>query len=344
MARARNIKPGFFKNELLVEMPFETRLLFIGLWTLADREGRFEDRPKRIRAEIFPYDQCDVDSMLDVLAEAAFLLRYEVDGKKYCQILNFAKHQMPHHKEVASEIPSPPGHAQITRHAYAVTPKQRSEIFERDGNKCLRCGKTEKLSIDHIVPLSKGGDNSSDNLQTLCLTCNSCKQDATISYVGSTLSQERTINNEGCPSDSLIPSSLIPSSLIPDTGLLIADSAPKRGARASPKKSKAPSKIPLPDGFGISERIRQWAADGGYVDIDRHFENFVGACKAKGYVYADWDQALMNAIRDNWAKVGLPQPRASPKNFDLAAAQKAANEEAKRRLFGSDDGMTIDAE
>ena len=45
MARARNIKPGFFKNELLVGLPYEYRLLFIGLWTIADRDGRFEDRP-----------------------------------------------------------------------------------------------------------------------------------------------------------------------------------------------------------------------------------------------------------------------------------------------------------
>jgi len=42
--RSRNIKPGFFKNEIIAEMPTETRLLFIGLWLLADREGRLEDR------------------------------------------------------------------------------------------------------------------------------------------------------------------------------------------------------------------------------------------------------------------------------------------------------------
>ena len=46
MARARNIKPGFFRNADLVEMPIEARLLFIGLWTLADRSGRLEDRPR----------------------------------------------------------------------------------------------------------------------------------------------------------------------------------------------------------------------------------------------------------------------------------------------------------
>ena len=62
--RARNLKPGFFKNEDLAELPFEGRLLFAGLWCLADREGRLEDRPKRIKAEIFAFDSVDVDKLL----------------------------------------------------------------------------------------------------------------------------------------------------------------------------------------------------------------------------------------------------------------------------------------
>ena len=60
MARARIIKPSFFKNEELSECSYEARLLFIGLWTLADREGYVEYRPKRIKAELFPYDTVDV--------------------------------------------------------------------------------------------------------------------------------------------------------------------------------------------------------------------------------------------------------------------------------------------
>src|SRR5690625_577204 len=52
--RARNIKPGLFKNEILGEADPIYSLLFIGLWTLADKEGRLENRPKRIRAELFP--------------------------------------------------------------------------------------------------------------------------------------------------------------------------------------------------------------------------------------------------------------------------------------------------
>lgn len=50
--------------------------------------------------------------------------------------------------------------------------------------------------------------------------------------------------------------------------------------------------------------MREWAADKGHVRLDEHLEFFIGRAKSKGYVYADWDQAFMNAIRDNWAKVG----------------------------------------
>ena len=103
--RARNIKPGFFANEDLAEIDPMGRLLFIGLWMLADREGRLEDRPKRIKGAVFPYDNCDADSLLNDLQEYGFIKRYEVDGKRYIQVTNFSRHQNPHVKEKPSEIP-----------------------------------------------------------------------------------------------------------------------------------------------------------------------------------------------------------------------------------------------
>jgi len=107
MARARNIKPGFFRNADLVELPVETRMLFIGLWTLADREGRLADRPKQIRMEIYPADSFDVDTMLQSLHDTGFILRYEVNGIRYIQVNNFHKHQNPHHRELPSTCPQP---------------------------------------------------------------------------------------------------------------------------------------------------------------------------------------------------------------------------------------------
>lgn len=53
----------------------------------------------------------------------------------------------------------------------------RSEIWCRDGGKCVICGADSYLEFDHIIPLSKGGATSIDNLQILCRKCNSEKQD-----------------------------------------------------------------------------------------------------------------------------------------------------------------------
>jgi hypothetical protein len=114
--RSRNIKPGFFKNEALAEIdPPWGRLLFMGLWGLADREGRLIDRPGHIAVEVFPYDLAtarlsiaQVEEMLGKLSKEAsdpFILRYEKDGKKIIQIINFQKHQSPHNTEKASELP-----------------------------------------------------------------------------------------------------------------------------------------------------------------------------------------------------------------------------------------------
>lgn len=104
MARSRKITADFFLNEDLAALPFECRLLLAGLWCLADREGRLEDRPLRIKAAILPHDSVDVDLLLEALQMRGFILRYRVEEAEYIQIKNF---QIPHHKEVASVIPPP---------------------------------------------------------------------------------------------------------------------------------------------------------------------------------------------------------------------------------------------
>ena len=110
MARSRNIKPGFFTNDILGELPALTRLLFAGMWTIADREGRIEDRPKKIRAEVLPYDQCDAEAMLAELEKAGFIKRYAACGVNVIQVVAWDKHQNPHVKESASTLPAPDKH------------------------------------------------------------------------------------------------------------------------------------------------------------------------------------------------------------------------------------------
>lgn len=117
MARTRNIKPAFFDNDILGSLEPLTRLLFIGLWCIADREGRLEDRPRRIKKTLLGYDDVTAEEtcrMLQQLADAGFIIRYEIDGVGYIQVSKFSKHQNPNIKEKDSEIPPPPGFEAIT--------------------------------------------------------------------------------------------------------------------------------------------------------------------------------------------------------------------------------------
>jgi len=123
MPRIRYIKPEFFTDENIAELPMAARLLFQGLWCLADKAGRLEDRPKYIKAMLFPYDDVDAEAMLALLDGGAkrFIRRYQADGKAFIQIINFEKHQKPHHTEKQSEIPNPPIEPESNR-SLTVTP------------------------------------------------------------------------------------------------------------------------------------------------------------------------------------------------------------------------------
>ena len=77
-------------------------------------------------------------------------------------------------------------------------------------------------------------------------------------------------------------------------------------AKAPPAARSPSRKKPMPNNFGISDRVRAWAKEKGYTQLEAHFENFVGKVKAKGYTYADWDEGFMGAIRNNWAKLTPP--------------------------------------
>jgi hypothetical protein len=113
MARIRGVKPDFFKDEDLACLPYEARLFFEGLWCHADRAGRLEYRPRYLKAEIFPYDNVDVVKLLHLLSDPkiperphkVFIRFYQVDDKKYIDIPEFLKHQVPHSTEKKSVLP-----------------------------------------------------------------------------------------------------------------------------------------------------------------------------------------------------------------------------------------------
>ena len=140
MARARNIKPGFFKNEILGVADPLYSLLFEGLWVLADRSGRLEDRPLRIKGEVFPYrDGLNVDAMLNWLESNGFIRRYTAQGKKCILVLEFVKHQNPHKNETESELPAPSD--ECTKHEEIGT------VTEIIGST-----RADSLSSDSLIP------------------------------------------------------------------------------------------------------------------------------------------------------------------------------------------------
>lgn len=105
--RARNLKPGFFKNEDLAECDPLARLLFAGLWCMADRSGRMEYRPKRIKAEILPYDNCNCEKLLTQLGTKGFITVYSIEKEIFLEINKFTVHQNCHIKEAESTILAP---------------------------------------------------------------------------------------------------------------------------------------------------------------------------------------------------------------------------------------------
>lgn len=110
MARIRTVKPELFRHEGLYDLETElgipVRLAWIGLFTIADREGRFKWRPRAIKAEVLPYDDVDFSRVLDALVTRGFLVKYENAGTEYGWIRTFGLHQVINNRERASECPA----------------------------------------------------------------------------------------------------------------------------------------------------------------------------------------------------------------------------------------------
>jgi len=142
MARTRLLKPGFFKNPVLARLSERHRLLFAGLWLIADRDGRLKDDPVWIRGELFPYEpDINIDALLTDLHRSGFIQRYKVrsvpkistggessfpqgesaksrgESRKSpiraIAIPKFATHQHPHIREQNGQLPPPPAPTKV---------------------------------------------------------------------------------------------------------------------------------------------------------------------------------------------------------------------------------------
>lgn len=119
MARIRSIHPGAPIDEDVASMSWQARLTWAYLPCHADREGRLKDAPFTLKLAILPVDSVDMNAILDELQAKRHIIRYEVEGRRYIQIRNFARYQTPHVRETPSEIPPAPGQA-LPRQALAM--------------------------------------------------------------------------------------------------------------------------------------------------------------------------------------------------------------------------------
>ncbi len=112
IGRIRTVKPEIFSDEKLWDLSLETGLpllqAFQGLWCYADREGRFEWRPRALKTLILPYWGGDFALALQALEAGRYIVRYVVDGREYGYVRNFAKHQRVNVREQGSDLPAPP--------------------------------------------------------------------------------------------------------------------------------------------------------------------------------------------------------------------------------------------
>lgn len=127
MAYIRTIKATFFTSDDIVFLSPLARLLYIALWTEADREGRLYWRPGNFKLRFLPGDNCDIHALCEELLESGLVVTYVVDGKTYAEIPTFTRHQSINVRERKSILPERVINATGTRQHASST--RRDEKF-----------------------------------------------------------------------------------------------------------------------------------------------------------------------------------------------------------------------
>lgn len=198
MARIRTIKPDFWTDEKIVCLPFEARLLFIGLWTFADDSGAMMYRPDRIRMQIFPADAgIDIDSLIDLLCITGLIERMESGEEEIISIPNWSRHQKidnPSRTTISREgyrKRAIPGGVRVeVARKYSCPPGEEVEAS------CFYCGDIGSikwwrgaqnqptkwitlsgLEFDHFKSEATGGETAGKNIVLACRACNRGKRE-----------------------------------------------------------------------------------------------------------------------------------------------------------------------
>ena len=117
----RMVDASMWANEKFGELPMVARLLLIGMITIADDQGRLKANAAWLRAQIFPYDDLgsdDIGNSLCLIADNETIKLYEVEGKRYAQLLNWWEYQSLQYAQ-PSRYPRPEGWQDRIRYNYS---------------------------------------------------------------------------------------------------------------------------------------------------------------------------------------------------------------------------------
>jgi hypothetical protein len=135
MARMRSLKPEFWADEeLACQLTRDERMLYLGLWNLADEHSRLRGDPRYIKGQLFPYDDDitpdGIEKMLGNLGALGKVHAYRVGAGRFLFLPNLGKHQRLETDKVPSRLPAPD---QAER-----TPDDRANESESGANKSAR--------------------------------------------------------------------------------------------------------------------------------------------------------------------------------------------------------------
>lgn len=151
--RARNLKPGLFRNEILGQADPIYTIAFQGMWCLADRRGLLEDRPARIKAEIFPYRNVDIESIISWLCENDFIVRFSHGNTRVILVKKFREHQHPHPNEARSKFDVPESEilTMMSLNVITLVPHSHDKVCQLQSDSLILCT-SDSLIPDPLIP------------------------------------------------------------------------------------------------------------------------------------------------------------------------------------------------
>ena len=148
MARIRTIKPEFWTDEKIGILKRDERLLFIGMWNLADDQGVVKSNPAYLKGQLFSYDEdlriASMNNWLSSLMKAQLIIPFTFNGEGYYLIRSFNEHQLinrPSKPKFPYELLD-----SLTPHGVLTEPSQP------EGKGKERKGKEEKIAIEIVFP------------------------------------------------------------------------------------------------------------------------------------------------------------------------------------------------